>query len=157
MGYYCGRSLTCAGRFVPQIEIQIRNHALESGCFVVNATGWLTDEQVVTITSDDHMRRVLSGGCMTAIIGPDGKHVVPPITEGEGILIADLDFSLIVNRKRMMDSVGPFSRPDLFRLHATTDARADGQRLSLRETSPVDGRTRECDKGAKEQCQHDVS
>jgi nitrilase len=92
------------------------------------------------------MCRVLSGGCMTAIIGPDGRHVVPSITEGEEILIADLDFSLIVNRKRMVDSVGHFSRPDLFRLHATTDPRADSQRLSLRETSHVDARTRECDK-----------
>ena len=31
--------------FAEQIEVTIRHHALESGCFVVNATGWLTDEQ----------------------------------------------------------------------------------------------------------------
>ena len=28
--------------FGEQIEVTIRHHALESGCFVVNATGWLT-------------------------------------------------------------------------------------------------------------------
>ena len=28
--------------FAEQIEVTIRHHALESGCFVVNATGWLT-------------------------------------------------------------------------------------------------------------------
>jgi nitrilase len=32
--------------FADQIEVTIRHHALESGCFVVNATGWLTEEQI---------------------------------------------------------------------------------------------------------------
>lgn len=102
--------------FSEQTEIQLRNHALESGCFVVNATAWLTTEQRQSITNDPDMLQVISGGCMTAIIGPDGKHIVPPLTEGEGILIADLDFSEIIKRKRLMDAVGHYSRPDLFSL-----------------------------------------
>jgi aliphatic nitrilase len=63
------------------------------------------------------MRDVLRGGCMTTIIGPDGAHVVPPLTQGEGILVADLDLSMIVQRKRMMDIVGHFARPDVFSLN----------------------------------------
>ena len=102
--------------FTAQTEVQIRNHALESGCFVVNATAWLSDEQINSVTDDPKMRDVLRGGCMTAIIGPDGMHVVPPLTEGAGILVADLDMSMIVNRKRMMDIVGHFARPDLLSL-----------------------------------------
>ena len=39
--------------FAKQIEATIRHHALESGCFVVNATGWLADDQVAAITSDE--------------------------------------------------------------------------------------------------------
>ena len=102
--------------FSDQTEVQLRNHALESGCFVVNATAWLSDEQINSVTDDPKMRDVLRGGCMTAIIGPDGAHVVPPLTEGQGILVADLDMSMILNRKRMMDIVGHFARPDLLGL-----------------------------------------
>jgi aliphatic nitrilase len=102
--------------FAEQMEVTIRHHALESGCFVVNATGWLTDEQIVSITPDQSLQKALRGGCMTAIISPEGKHLAPPITEGEGILIADLDMSLIVKRKRMMDSVGHYARPELLHL-----------------------------------------
>src|ERR1700688_4263176 len=99
--------------FGDQIEVTIRHHALESGCFVVNATGWLTEAQIASITPNEALQRGLRGGCMTAIISPEGRHLVPPLTEGEGILIADLDLSLIVKRKRMMDSVGHYARPEL--------------------------------------------
>jgi aliphatic nitrilase len=102
--------------FGDQIEVTIRHHALESGCFVINATGWLTEEQVAKISPEEGPRRGLRGGCMTAIISPEGTHVVPPLTSGEGMLVADLDMALIVKRKRMMDSVGHYARPELLSL-----------------------------------------
>ena len=70
--------------FADQIEVTIRHHALESGCFVVNATGWLTEEQIAKISPDEKLRKALRGGCMTAIVSPEGAHVVPPLTQGEG-------------------------------------------------------------------------
>jgi nitrilase len=107
--------------FAEQIEVTMRHHALESGAFVVNATGWLSEEQIASITPNEALQRGLRGGCMTAIISPEGRHLAPPLTEGEGILIADLDLSLIVKRKRMMDSVGHYARPEL--LNVTLDPR----------------------------------
>ena len=102
--------------FAEQMEVTIRHHALESGCFVVNATGWLTDAQIVAITPDAGLQKALRGGCHTAIVSPEGKHLAAPLTEGEGMVVADLDMALITKRKRMMDSVGHYARPELLSL-----------------------------------------
>ena len=102
--------------FAEQIEVTIRHHALEAGCFVVNATGWLTDQQIESITTDEKLQKGLRHGCMTTIISPEGVHLCEPLTEGEGLVFADLDMSLINKRKRMMDSVGHYARPELLSL-----------------------------------------
>ncbi|TRL37565.1 Nit6803 family nitrilase [Rhizobium straminoryzae] len=107
--------------FGEQIEVTMRHHALESGCFIVNATGWLSEEQIHSIHPDPALQKGLRDGCMTCIITPEGRHVVPPLTSGEGILIGDLDMRLITKRKRMMDSVGHYARPEL--LHLVQDVR----------------------------------
>ena len=103
--------------FSEQIEVTMRHHALESGCFVVNATGWLKEDQIESICPDESMQNAIKDGCMTCIVSPEGRHLAPPITEGEGILYADLDFKLITKRKRMLDSVGHYARPELLSLN----------------------------------------
>jgi nitrilase len=99
--------------FREQIEVTIRHHALESGCFVVNATGYLSEQQVAQIAGETQLDKALRGGCFTAIVSPEGTLLAPPLTDGEGMVIADLDLSLVAKRKRMMDSVGHYSRPEL--------------------------------------------
>jgi len=102
--------------FADQMEVTIRHHALEAACFVVNATGWLSEEQIAQVCPDERLRGACRGGTFTAIVSPEGRHLAEPLTTGEGILIADMDMAIVTKRKRMMDSVGHYARPELLSL-----------------------------------------
>lgn len=103
--------------FAQQAEISVRNHALESGAFVVNATAWLDADQQAQIVADTGGPvGPISGGFFTAIITPQGEYLGEPLRSGEGEVIADLDLSLINTRKILMDASGHYSRPELLSL-----------------------------------------
>src|ERR1700743_955013 len=67
-------------RFSEQIEVNIRQHAMESACFVVNATAWLDPDQQAQIANDTGGDiGPISGGCFTAIVSPDGELIGEPL------------------------------------------------------------------------------
>jgi nitrilase len=68
---------------------------------------------------------VCNGG--SVILGPLGEVLAGPLTEGEGILVADLDRDQIVRGKFDFDVVGHYARPDVFSLTVDESPRSPVQ------------------------------
>ncbi len=124
--------------FSEQTAVTLRHHALEAGCFVVSSTAWLDPADYPRITSDPSLHKAFQGGCHTAVISPEGRYLAGPLPEGEGLAVASLDVSLITKRKRMMDSVGHYSRPDLLglRINRTAAVQLQDQVVGPEEPPP---------------------
>jgi nitrilase len=56
----------------------------------------------------------------SCILAPNGKILSGPLEAEEGILYADIDLNQIIEAKRMFDSVGHYSRPDIFSFNVKT-------------------------------------
>ena len=67
------------GPLLWQTEVNIRQHALESACFVVNATAWLDADQQAPIVGHRLRHRPDLGGCFTAIVSPEGELMGEPL------------------------------------------------------------------------------
>ena len=103
--------------FSEKVEVNVKQHAMESGCFVVCATAWLDADQQAQIMKDTGCEiGPISGGCFTAIVDPNGNIMGQPIRSGEGDVIVDLDFTTIDKRKHVVDTRGHYSRPELLSL-----------------------------------------
>ena len=133
-------ALACWEHYNPlaRYALMAQHEEIHVAQFPGSLVGPIFAEQIETISPDEGLRAGLRGGCMTAIISPDGRHVVQPLTTGEGILVADLDMALIVKRKRMMDSVGHYARPELLSLLIDDRSTAPMHSLHTRHL-PVSG------------------
>ncbi|MBW2149905.1 MAG: hypothetical protein JRI22_23190 [Deltaproteobacteria bacterium] len=111
-------------RMSRQVDAAIRHHAMESGAFVVNATGWLDEAQVAEVSPDESSREIFSGGLCTAVVSPHGDYLAGPLPDGEGMAIAEIDLGSIARQKRTLDTVGHYARPDILQLKLDSTARS---------------------------------
>jgi predicted amidohydrolase len=59
----------------------------------------------------------------SVIVGPDGSLIAGPVRHRAETLIADLDLGSVRSARRLLDPVGHYNRPDVFRLHVDTSPR----------------------------------
>ena len=124
--------------FAEQTEVNIRQHALESGCFVVNATAWLDADQQAQIMKDTGCSiGPISGGCFTAIVAPDGELIGEPMRSGEGVgdrrsrFHADRQAQAADGLARPLQSAGTAQPPSTARRRPTS---MNAQRIPCRRS-----------------------
>jgi len=114
-------------------------YAVEGQTFVLAPCG-VVGEAAQAVYCDDDVKKqlLLQGGGFARVYGPEGSELATPLAETEeGLLFADLDFSLIAIAKSAADPVGHYSRPDVFRLHVNLGANPRIVHGSARQPEPV--------------------
>jgi nitrilase len=100
-------------------QATVRHIALEGRCFVLSCCQYVTrDMYPADFEVADELAtapEVLSRGG-SAIIAPLGEYLAGPLFDREGLLVADLDLSLVAQGRFDFDVTGHYARPDVFRL-----------------------------------------
>lgn len=94
--------------------------SLEGRCFVLAANQFVRKSDYPAKYLDDLMDEsdiMCAGG--SVIISPMGKILAGPLWNQEGLLTAQLDFSVLAKSKLDFDVVGHYSRKDVFKFEVT--------------------------------------
>jgi nitrilase len=124
----------------------VRHIAVEGRCFVLSCNQFQRGHDFPadyhSSFGNDPDAVICRGG--SCIVDPFGNFLAGPNTEGEAILVAEIDLRQIVRGKYDFDVVGHYSRPDIFQLHvderpkrpvtATNDASAGTAEQNVTET-----------------------
>jgi len=94
--------------------------ALESRSFVVSVSGLMRPVDFPDHTP--HLNKILekapsiiaNGG--SCIAGPDGKWIIEPIPNKEGVIIGEININRVLEARQNFDPTGHYSRPDVTRL-----------------------------------------
>jgi predicted amidohydrolase len=102
------------------IEIRSAAHAFEGKLFNVVSCSIFSEEIAEFLGDTEEKRRMVSNGStgLTAIYGPDGKHLAGPMDPNEeGMVIAEIDIEKIIDQKLQHDIVGHYNRFDVLSLN----------------------------------------
>lgn len=102
------------------IAIRTAAHAFEGKVFSVVATSTISPEMADVIAGGDQAVRdqlARKRNALSGIFGPDGRPVVEPLIDTEGIVYAEIDLGKCIQAKQMHDIIGGYNRFDVFSLH----------------------------------------
>ena len=103
----------------------MRHIAVEGRCFVLSCNQFNRRRDFPadyrSIYGDDPDTVISRGG--SCIVDPFGNFLAGPNTEGEAILVAEIDRAQIIRGKYDLDVVGHYARPDIFQLHVDEAAK----------------------------------
>jgi nitrilase len=97
----------------------VRHIAVEGRCFVLSGNQFQRRRDFPadynSSFGNDPDTVICRGG--SCIVDPFGSFLAGPNTEGEAILVAEIDLQQIIRGKYDFDVVGHYSRPDIFQLY----------------------------------------
>ena len=95
-------------------QASMRHIAIEAGAFVISVPQYLPRSAF----PDDFPADIGDAECLgrggAVVIDPMGTVIGGPLYDEEGMVVADCDLRVGLRAKRWFDSVGHYSRPDLF-------------------------------------------
>lgn len=103
----------------PTWQGTLQHIALEGRCFVLGCNQYIRKADYPERYQHElgEEPEIMSAGG-SVIIAPNGEVLAGPLWNEEGLLTADLDFSILAQSKLDFDVVGHYARPDVFKCEA---------------------------------------
>src|SRR5262249_37948539 len=118
----------------------MRHVGVEGRCFVLSCNQFNRRRDFPTNYrtpfGDEPDTVICRGG--SCIVDPFGNFLAGPNTDGEAILVAEIDRAQIVRGKYDLDVVGHYARPDIFQLHVDERPKRPVSRVEAVERSTID-------------------
>lgn len=98
-----------------------QTYAVEGGKFVLHCTSVASQKAVDALQTQDTLAFHSPIGGQSCVVAPDGRRLTSPTSES--LIYADLDLTMIVTSRHLIDVVGHYSRPDLLWLGVDKNAK----------------------------------
>lgn len=102
------------------IRFRAAAHSFEAKVFTIVSAGVIDDQLVEVFSDHDPEKAAVLRACPPAcsmIVGPTGELISEIRQDEEGLVLAEIDLSSLVELKRHHDMAGYYCRSDIFRLH----------------------------------------